>query len=316
MVRSQPSSSSDARIGVVGASGFVGSAVVAKLQRQHSCTVVKIAAPRVEWRNEGPEHLLVTERLSISDLASEFAELDAVVNCAGFAIASSRNASELWNANCATAAVFAAAARTAGIPRVVHISSAAVQGRSDVLDSSSLVKPENSYGDSKACGEEMVRALCPGAVVYRPPGVHGSDRDVTRRLVRLAGSRLSSVAAPGDGNAPQALIENVASAIAFLLMVSAEPPSVVSHPSEGLSTAELLELIGGRVPREVPRGMARMLLSLGFGLPFKSDWMYAQLRRLEVLWFGQVQASSWLTEAGWQPDIDKAGWSNFQRYLE
>jgi hypothetical protein len=34
----------------------------------------------------------------------------------------------------------------------------------------------------------------------------------------------------------------------------------------------------------------------------------ADLRRVELLWFGQRQADSWLTLQGWQPPVGVEGW--------
>ena len=34
----------------------------------------------------------------------------------------------------------------------------------------------------------------------------------------------------------------------------------------------------------------------------------ANARRVEMLWFGQPQATSWLTEAGWSPPAGHEAW--------
>ena len=152
------------------------------------------------------------------------------------------------------------------------------------------------------------------AVIYRPPGVHGPSRDVTRSLTRLASSPLSSVAAPGDGNAPQALIQDVADAIAFLALHPFDPPGVVHHPASGLTTAELLRLLGdGREPRHVPAAVARLVLGAGRAAGRLSGSAAAHVRRLEVLWCGQAQAASWLTSHGWQPSTTADDWRRLGR---
>ncbi|MEW1938012.1 NAD(P)-dependent oxidoreductase [Dietzia maris] len=296
------------RVGVVGATGFVGAAVVETVRRMDRVDVVSLRAPRAEWCPGGAEPLMSRNADLIKEFACRLVGLDAVVNCAGNPGASSSNREALWAANCATAGVVAAAATRAGVPRLVHVSSAAVLGRAEVLSDTLATRPENAYGESKADGETAVLGAHLRPVIYRPPGVHGRDRKVTLALCRLARSRFASVAAPGDDNAPQALIGNVASAIGFLATSEVEPPLVVTHPSEGLETGELLELLGGSSPRLIPRVVAGSLLNTGFALSKLSPWLYAQVRRVEVLWFGQRQGSSWLSCQGWRPPYGKAEW--------
>lgn len=134
-------------------------------------------------------------------------------------------------------------------------------------------------------------------------------------MARLARSPLSSVARPGSSPSPQALLDNVADAIAFLATTGMQPPPIVAHPSEGLTAANLLELLGGRVPREIPRPLARgavaLLTMVGRAVPYVG----ANARRVEMLWFGQSQATSWLSEAGWEPPLGHDAWLALGRRL-
>jgi hypothetical protein len=191
-----------------------------------------------------------------------------------------------------------------------------VQGRLPVLDSSAATQPFSAYAESKVLGEDLVRELAPDcSVIYRPPSVHAADRRVTRMTGRIARSRIATVARPASSPSPQALAENVGSAIAFLATCEQTPPQIVAHPWEGLSTSGLMEAFGGRPPRELPRTLAsaivRLLEAAGRVLPQIS----ANARRVEMLWFGQAQAPSWLTAAGWRPAAGLEEWTALGRQL-
>jgi nucleoside-diphosphate-sugar epimerase len=294
------------RVVVFGASGFIGRAVVEGL-RSRGALVVPLTTPRL-WRNSAADNPPSPFSDEINSLAPQLKAADSVVNASGVADASSGNEELLVAANSLVPGYLASAASLAMVPRFVQISSAAVQGRARVLDSSTAVNPFSPYSRSKAEGEVLVRKAHSGAVCYRPPGVHGPDRQVSRMAARIARSRVSSVARPGSSPSPQALLKNVADAVAFLATTELQPPTIVHHPSEGLTTSSLLSLLGDRPPFEIPRPLARsivwMLKNGGSAIP----QLGANARRLEVLWFGQSQAPSWLTEAGWDPPAGPDAW--------
>lgn len=288
-------------VAVVGASGFVGSSVVDRLVKD-GIEVVRVRAPRIVDDNT-PDKLRCTQML-----ADEFRGVHAVVNCSGVATATGRDSSLLFAGNAWSAEVVAAAATRASVGRFVHVSSAAVQGDRVVLDASTADGAFSPYSRSKAEGERRVLEQYPEAVVYRPPGVHAASRSVTKLMVRVASSPFSFVAAPGDYPTPQALSGNVASAIAFLSYSDIVPPRVVIHPSEGLSVSDLMTLLGRRSPVAIParcaRWIVRAIKSLGRIFPV----LAANGRRLELLWFGQAQAESWLESQGWEPPFGPLEW--------
>lgn len=282
-------------IGVVGSTGFVGSAVVQAL-RDRGATVVAI---------DGREP---------TDAWPEFVKLRSVINCAGVADATSIGTADLEQANVLLPQEIALRADAAGI-RFVHVSSAAVQGRIPVLDSSSERRPFSPYSESKARGEEAVLAGTSTAVVYRPPGVHDASRPVTQRLARLAAGRFAIVAR-GTTTSPQALLPNVADAVAFLATSRETPPPIVHHPAEGVSPATLLGALGGRPPRQLPRALVVATVRSAFLLGDILPGIAGHARRVEVLMLGQGIADSWLTEAGWAPPNAPAhGWPQLGRRL-
>jgi dTDP-4-dehydrorhamnose reductase len=294
---------------VFGASGFVGRAVVQALE-QEGHRVMTQPAPRLSAMDEEAAREFAVSAPVTQALSEQMSSVEAVVNAAGNPDASETDTDALIAANGALPGVLAAAARAAaGQPRFVHVSSAVVQGRAPRLDASPAAGGFSAYARSKVIGEQLVREhggeRC---VVYRPPSVHAPDRRVTRMTGRIARSPLATVARPGSRPTPQALVANVASAVAFLATTPLSPPPVVIHPWEGLTTAGLMESLGGKQPRELPAwlcgAVTGSLRAAGRAVPR----LAADARRVEMLWFGQQQADSWLTDAGWEGPAGPDAW--------
>jgi len=303
------------RVVVLGASGFVGNAVTADLQADGH-EVVRLRAPRISPTTGAPSAAAVRDMPEVPGLAAAIAGAAAVVNAAGDPDASSTDLAGLRAANAVLPGVVAAAVAQHPGMRLVQISSAVVQGRQPTLDSGPALEGFSAYSRSKAEGERLALALAPGqCVVYRPPSVHAADRRVTRMIARIASSPLATVATPGSQPSPQALLPNVASAVAFLATTDRTVPDVVAHPSEGLTASSTMELLGGRRPHRIPRALASGacgLLRLAGG---RSPGLAANARRVELLWLGQAQAPSWLTEAGWRPVAGTDVWADLGRQV-
>lgn len=290
-----------AEIAVIGASGFVGSAVVQALSsRGHDARAVRAPRLRGSLSPTDPARAEASARL-----ARDCTGVSAIVNCAG--VAESTGTDEaLHAANAVLPGIIAEVAESLEV-RLVHVSSCAVQGRMPILDESEDTAPFSPYSRSKADGEAAVRGHA-RAVRYRPPGVHDETRDLTRSLARLAASPFATVAGRGDQPSAQAQLANVADAIAELATTGAEPPEIVLQPSEGLTTASLLTALGGRAPRRIPGRAASALSGLARAAGTRVPWVAGQSRRLDMLWWGQDQGSSWLTQHGWRPPRNYDGW--------
>lgn len=302
-------------VAVFGATGFIGAAVVRALHVR-GAVVLPMTTPRLTPTSaDHAEEALQGLAEAIAGLASQLVKAECVINAAGVAEAASGDEGSLTAANIMVPGYLAMAASTADVPRFVQVSSAAVQGRTRLLDSSSSMAPFSPYSQSKALGELLARKAHPGTVAYRPPGVHGPGRRVTQMTARIARSSISSVAQPGSSPTPQALLTNVADAIAFLALSEAQPPAIVAHPCEGLTTATVLTFLGGHKPIVIPRPMAKALVALLAAGGKAMPQLAANARRVEMLWFGQSQAPSWLTEAGWSPPAGHDAWEELGRML-
>lgn len=312
------------KVVVVGASGFVGSQVCEALEGR-GVEVIRAAAPRlIEPRLAAMGEAEAGGFVEEQDLASAanaallqaWAGADALVNAAGDPDASSRDADALFAANGALPGLLGRLAAEAGIPRYVQVSSAVVQGRRPILDATDAFDAFSPYARSKVLGERLARRFGPETTVcYRPPSVHHESRRVTQLTARIAASGFSSVASPGTQHTPQALAVNVGEAIAELATCEAQPPAVVIHPWEGLDCERLLELLGGRRPKRLPRLLARtavrLLAAAGAILPP----LAANARRIEMVWFGQGQDESWLARQGWEPPVGIEGWAELRERL-
>ncbi|WP_447926025.1 NAD-dependent epimerase/dehydratase family protein [Georgenia muralis] len=300
-----------AEITLLGASGFVGSAV-AEHARASGHTVATVSTPRLSTtsRNlEGLQHDLPRAIAQVRAALAPMRGSDVLINAAGVAHPTSSITNELYGANALLPAALSAALDQVHINRLVHISSAAVHGTSP-LDEGSEVAPETPYAFSKALGETAVHRYGEGEyAIYRPTSVHGLNRPLTRRLILFARSRLASVAGRGDSPTPQVLVSNVAAIATHLAVASDVPPQPVLHPWEGLTTESLLiGLGGGKLPRHVPPTIARSAVRTSRFAGAANPKLYATARRLEMLWFGQEQSNGWLQM---NMDIELAPWDDF-----
>lgn len=304
------------RVAVVGASGFVGSAVTRACE-SGGHELIAVSAPRV-FSNAASSDDLEAELAGLHDevarTADQLAGSDVVVNAAGLADALSGDRAALFGANALVPRLLAAAGDAAGCGRLVHVSSAAVQGRRARLDESESYDPFSPYAESKILGEQAALAS-QRAVVYRPTSVHGPTRPVTERLAGLARGPISSYAGDGSLPTPQILDSSVGSAVRFLVE-QPTVPRIVMHPWEGMTTRSLLEALGaGRRPRHLPSLLARAAVSTLARAATLRPGAQGLARRLEMLWFGQAQAESWLTAAGWTGAATPDDWAELGRRL-
>jgi dTDP-4-dehydrorhamnose reductase len=297
---------------VLGASGFVGSAVTAEL-RSRGISVREVAAPRLSSSATDAAAVLVQAdkdseaRSARADLARDFAGAAGVVNAAGLAAPGDAGSPALTGANALLPAVVALAAADASVPRVVHLSSAAVQGHRPELDESTDRTPFSAYSRSKALGEEALEGLAadsrPGAVVVlRATSVQGIGRATTAALARLAASPLASVAAPGTAATPVSSLQALAWFTAETALFPGAVPALVLQPWEGLSVSEVLEAAGGRQPRVLPGPLCRFMVKAGYaGSSLLGGRLHGTVRRAELMWFGQSQRPGWAQRQGLLP---------------
>lgn len=304
------------RIAITGSSGFVGTEIARQLQdRGHE--VVKVSAPRLGPTKSTSLASAAGHITPSASLVEEVQGCDVLINAAGNPDASAAAEDSLNGPNALLVALLGKLCIETGIPRFIHVSSAVVQGDKEVLDSSRDVDGFSPYARSKIAGEELGLAFGPSqTVIYRPPSVHHESRRVTQQLHRIANSMVSTVASPGDAPTPQVLLESVGHAVSELAISEAVPPNIVHHPWEGLTSRTLLELFGaGRTPLRIPRFLAYFFLKIGKLGSRVVPQLAPYVRRVELVWFGQKQAESWLkitpsSVSGWENLATRVAQSN------
>ncbi len=301
---------------VLGASGFIGSACVAALDGAGWVARAE-PAPRLatgarslrELTSELPRHQATIDRL-----AEVLTSTDVVINAGGMPVYHADDSDELFGANSLLPGVASAAARQAGVRRFIHLSSISVQGRMDPLDETMRHHVCSPYSNSRSLGEHIVTGPDDDhAVILRLPSVHGMARAGTCKLHRIARSPFSSTAGRGDRPTPLALIQNVGAAVEFLAAYEGDVPKVVLQPTEGLTTGRVLELLGDRKPRHIPINLAKPVTNLLLWGGRRFYRAHTLGRGLELMWLGQVQKPSWLTEAGFVSPVGEEGWTAIGR---
>ena len=298
-----------ARWVVVGGTGFIGSALINELKLQGFRTAT-VSAPRLALNpNATPEEASV--RLgdspeAIDFLATSMVGAEVVVNAAGLATPDAAGSEVLFGANALLPGAILRAAERAQVPRLIHLSSAAVQGRRKVLDETATTSPFSPYSKSKALGEAILLAGSGGlqhrerteVVILRATSVQGVGLDATARLRRLAQSPAASVA--GSGDRPT-VVSSVQGLVEFVASVGTHPdriPPIILQPWEGMTTASVLEVAGGRVPRRVPERFCRLLVAGGYALGAVLPPVRGIVRRVELIWLGQEQHAAWAQSVG------------------
>ena len=120
-------------------------------------------------------------------LLNAFAGVDIVVNAAGLATPGDAESPSLTGANALLPAVIALAAQAAGVKRLVHLSSASVQGHRRVIDETPAAHPSRRIHGPRHSGEEVLESwLVPrlggpawDVVTIRATSVQGPSRATT-----------------------------------------------------------------------------------------------------------------------------------------
>ena len=261
------SRSSDMRILVTGASGFVGTALCRELlARGHT---VRAAVRRLVPPSAVPSQL---HQILVPDIAAEFDRralvdgVGTVVHLAAIAHRSNLDDGEMRRVNC-DAAVRLAQAAAGSVRRFIFLSSVKVHGE----DSGSMtyaeddaLEPQDSYGRSKL---EAERALTETAarsgielVIVRPPLVYGPE--VKANFLRLLGWVDSGLPLPFASVRNRRSLIYVGNLVDALARLAEHPaargPFLVSD-DESVSTPELVSRIAralGKPARLLPAPLA------------------------------------------------------------
>lgn len=284
-----------AKVALVGGRGFLGSRILELLgENGHHVVVLGrdelgdfgFSDPSTRTAAAFVEGLGGERPARLADL---MVGVDVIVNAAGSATPDSSDEYLLRNDNVILPLVLHRAAESAGVRRMIHISSASVQGHRDPLDESWETEPLTPYARSKAAAElELRRAgqtSATSVVVYRPASVHGPGRPTTEALT--AAVRRWYFPRIGDGQAPLPVTsaDSVARAIGHLVGSEALHEGVVAHPWEHVHQRDLLDRLGGARFVRLPERFTRNAIAVAARL--SPSAVRAAVRRAEILLLGQ-----------------------------
>jgi 2-alkyl-3-oxoalkanoate reductase len=191
---------------VLGASGFIGSRVVAALA----------ADPRYQPIAASRHSDLALDATDVEAVRAAMTGVALVINCVAGSPSTMVGSTR----------ALCDAARSAPPRRIVHLSSMAVYGAATgtVREDQTPVTPISSYGQTKIQCEDIIRKYVEDggdAVILRPTCVFGPDSPQwTTRLVRLLRARrIGDLGVAGDGCCNLAFIDDVVSTIVAALEV-------------------------------------------------------------------------------------------------
>lgn len=199
------------RVLVLGASGYVGSHLVATLSRTDWASPVAAIRSRPAAASAFPSVDFVPyEARSTSGLEERLGNIDSVVNCvAGDATSMVMSAQHLF-----------AALRRSPVQRVVHLSSMVVYGSATGLvgENAPITQGVDDYTRAKVASEQLAGNYARSGgdvVILRPSCIYGPGSEQwTRRIGRLLDAgRIGDLGPAGDGCCNLIYIDDMVSAI-------------------------------------------------------------------------------------------------------
>jgi len=192
------------KVVVIGAAGFIGGAVAARLRQEGYRVVGVVRHPPARPPADDPVVVLDVGRARQSDWESVVAGADAVVNCVG--LLQDGPSDDLAAAHATGPDRLFAACERMGVRRVVHVSAVGVDR-----------KQVSSFSASKHAGDESLKGRDLDWVILRPALVLGRGAVGASALIRgLAGLPLLPVM-PGTAPLQAVRLEDVTATVAVMI---------------------------------------------------------------------------------------------------
>jgi len=263
---------------ITGASGFIGSHLVAELDKrqwqlrllQHSTAVPTSG-----------RHEIIPGDLSSPDSYREALDGTDIVFHLGAALgASLLDESGFQNINVAGTAGLLDAARKAGIKQFVHFSSAGVLGRipaGETADEAYPCQPQNAYDRTKRAAEELaITAAREGqaVIVLRPGWVYGPGDRRTFKLIRAIAKKRFLLVTKGAAWQTPIFVQDLIQGALQCSEQGKEGEIYHLAGDEVLTVRQIVETVaaalGTRIPRfhlpRIPAHLAAQILDRSFRL--------------------------------------------------
>jgi len=295
------------RILVTGASGFVGRAAVAALAAAgHEVRAATRRLPVPPF--EPPPRVEVVAHGDLDapvDWSPLLTGIDAVIHLAGIAHVEGIAAVRYDCVNHLATIALARAALTAGVGRLIFMSSIRAQtgpAPDVVLTEATEPRPTDAYGRSKLAAETALLQSGLPVTILRPVPVYGTDmKGNLRALMRLAALPIPLPFGAFVNRRSLVSLHNLVTAIAHELRERNRSETYVVADPHPVSLAEIVTAMRrgmGRSPRliAVPPCLIRLGLT---ALGRRRDW--------ERLSAPLIADPSKLVAAGWRPNPDTMG---------
>lgn len=256
------------KIAVTGATGFLGRRTVHEAALRGHRVMATSRGQTGSRDFAGRASFVAAEITDTGTLARVFEGCDAVVHAAALSSDWGRDAA-FQRVNVDGTGAVVQAAQTAGVRRLVHVSSSSVYfafaDRLGLSEDGALPHPVNSYARSKRASEEIARSFAGEVFIARPRGLFGpGDPHLLPRLLAVAERRPLPLLR--GGNASVDITEVGVAADAIVTMVEADAQSAgtynVSH-GEPISVRELVERLFRGLGRELRWRRTPVAVALG-----------------------------------------------------
>jgi len=320
------------RIAVVGATGFLGSAIVRRLAAEgiEVLSLVRAGSDRSAVEGASPAIRIVDIMLP-DTLRGAFSGLDAVVHAAGMLGRAGVPEAAYHELHVeGTRNILAEAAHCEPPPRLLHISSPGVLGpiAGEPADETAPLAPSNAYERSKAEAEQLAAAYAAGGlpvVIARPEFVYGpGDRHVLG-LFRAVQRRLFFYVNGGRHTCHPTYIEDAVDGLLRCLRSGQSGEIYHIAGPRPVTFRELGETLAGALgvpspwisfPKPVTWGAAMLFEAVSSLLGRE-----APLSRTGVAFFSESRRFSWQKahqELGYSPqyDLDRGSRATVEWYRQ
>jgi nucleoside-diphosphate-sugar epimerase len=300
------------RYALTGGTGFVGGHLAAQLREAGHEVVALVRTPEkaASLRDLGCE-VAPGDVTDLDSLQRAFAGVDGVFHVAGWYKVGAREAEQAWAVNVQGTRNALTAARAAGVPRVVHTSTLAVNSDTGghVVDESYRFTAEHAsvYDHTKALAHDVARRFAREGldlVTVMPGGIYGpGDTSQTGSLIRQVAHGRPTLA-PAGLQMCMAHVDDVAHGHVLAMHTGAAGEDyMLAGPRTTL--AEVLqitaELAGTRAPIVLPDTVigvgAAVMGLLPKGLPVPADYTAESLRVSRMSYRGSPAKAQ--RELGW-----------------
>jgi len=242
---------------VTGASGFIGSHLVATLVREG--WAVRVLIHRTEIPESPGVQVVHGDVLDFGLLRESLRGTDVLFHLAAALGASRIGRNEFFRINAAGTENVLRAAGEAGVRKIIHFSSAGVLGavkKNDIAGEDYPLNPQNVYDRTKLEGEKIALRLaqeCLDIVIVRPGWVYGPGDRRTFKLIMSINNGRFILVAKGTGRQTPVYIEDLVEGT--ILCAAMGKRGEVYHLAgrEVLEVGRMAEEIAAACGKRIPR---------------------------------------------------------------